>query len=120
MNGVERSNDGVKLLKCPFCGGEAELQERFYEWDGRIYDNTYVVCTKCYSSSENILEIKIKDRKKREEEVVKAWNTRKPLERVVKRLKDVSFVDIDEAYADDGQRMLFLHDAIECIKEEVG
>ena len=36
---------------------------------------------------------------------------------VIEQLENVSFVDIDEEYADDGQRMLFLHDAIEIIKK---
>ena len=43
----------------------------------------------------------------------------KSIERVIDRLKEVSFNDIDEMYADDGQLMLFLHDAIEIIKDEV-
>ena len=37
-------------------------------------------------------------------------------DKVIEQLKEVSFVDIDEEYADDGQRMLFLHDAIEIVK----
>ena len=39
------------------------------------------------------------------------------LEYVMEQLENVSFVDIDEEYADDGQRMLFLHDAIEIVKK---
>ena len=39
------------------------------------------------------------------------------LEYAIEQLKNVSFVDIDEEYADDGQRMLFLHDAIEIVKK---
>ena len=38
------------------------------------------------------------------------------LEYVIEQLENVSFVDIDEEYSDDGQRMLFLHDAIEIVK----
>ena len=38
------------------------------------------------------------------------------IENVIEQLENVSFVDIDEEYADDGQRMLFLHDAIEIVK----
>ena len=37
-------------------------------------------------------------------------------DKFIEQLKEVSFVDIDEEYADDGQRMLFLHDAIEIVK----
>ena len=39
------------------------------------------------------------------------------IEYVIEQLENVSFVDIDEEYADDGQRMLFLHDAIEIVKK---
>ena len=39
------------------------------------------------------------------------------LEYVIEQLEKVSFVDVDEEYADDGQRMLFLHDAIEIVKK---
>ena len=35
------------------------------------------------------------------------------IDKVIEQLKKVSFVDVDEEYAGDGQRMLFLHDAIE-------
>ena len=38
------------------------------------------------------------------------------VDKVVDQLENVSFVDVDEEYADDGQRMLFLHDAIEIVK----
>ena len=36
---------------------------------------------------------------------------------VIEQLENVSFVDIDEEYAGDGQRMLFLHDAIEIVNK---
>lgn len=36
---------------------------------------------------------------------------------IIDKLEEVSFVDIDETYIDDGQRMLFLYDAIEIIKK---
>ena len=39
------------------------------------------------------------------------------IDRVIEQLEKVSFIDIDEEYADDGQRMLFLHDAIEIVNK---
>ena len=39
------------------------------------------------------------------------------IDKVVKQLKKVSFVDVDEEYADNGQIMLFLHDAIEIVEK---
>lgn len=41
------------------------------------------------------------------------------IDKVIEQLEKVSFVDVDEEYADDGQRMLFLHDAIEIVKKGV-
>ena len=38
------------------------------------------------------------------------------IDNVIEQMENVSFVDVDEEYADDGQRMLFLHDAIEIVK----
>ena len=38
------------------------------------------------------------------------------IDKVIEQLEEVSFVDVDEEYADDGQRMLFLYDAIEIVK----
>ena len=38
------------------------------------------------------------------------------VDKVVEQLENVSFVDVDEEYADDGQRMLFLQDVIEIVK----
>ena len=39
------------------------------------------------------------------------------IDRVIEQLEKVSFIDVDEEYADDGQRMLFLHDAIEIVNK---
>lgn len=99
----------IKLLKCPFCGGEAKI-------DKTITNTVSVECTVCHASSRIILctEGDI------EQKAIKVWNTRKPMENIVERLEEVSFPDIDENYADDGQQMLFLHDAIEIVKEEGG
>ena len=38
-------------------------------------------------------------------------------DKVVEQLEKVSFVDVDEEYADNGQIMLFLHDAIEIVEK---
>ena len=39
------------------------------------------------------------------------------IDRVIDQLEKVSFVDVDNEYADDGQKKLFLHDAIRIIKK---
>lgn len=49
---------------------------------------------------------------------IKAQPTKYDIDKVVEQLEEVSFVDVDEEYADDGQRMLFLHDSIEIVKKD--
>lgn len=48
---------------------------------------------------------------------IDAQPTAYDIEKVVKQLEKVSFIDVNEEYADDGQRMLFLHDAIGIVKK---
>ena len=47
---------------------------------------------------------------------IECFPTAYDIDNVIEQLEEVSFVDVDEEYADDGQRMLFLHDAIEIVK----
>lgn len=49
---------------------------------------------------------------------IKEQPTAYDIEKVIEQLEKVSFVDVDEEYADDGQRMLFLHDSIEIVKKD--
>ena len=48
---------------------------------------------------------------------IKYFPTAYDADNVIEQLENVSFVDVDEEYANDGQRMLFLHDAIEIVKK---
>ena len=80
------------LLNCPFCGGEAKI-------DKTITNTVSVECTVCHASSRMILctEGDI------EQKAIEAWNTRKPLERIVERL-EYEYHEIDkckkESYED--------------------
>ena len=49
-------------------------------------------------------------------QMINAQPTSYDIDKVVEQLEKVSFVDVDEEYADDGQIILFLHDAIEIVK----
>ena len=64
MNGVERSNDGVVLKRCPFCGGKAKIMHNPREDRISPY---YVYCTDCLASTETNWD---------KEEAIKAWNKR--------------------------------------------
>ena len=102
----------IKLLPCPFCGGEAELNRTIFK--GR---EMYSVSCKhkfdCTIGTTFLRESK--------EEAIKLWNTRKPMERIIERLGELekfharrtgSQRHLDHAHA-------FLQ-AIEIVKEEGG
>ena len=60
-----------ELKKCPFCGGEAEV---------RPFLHQYVIgCTQCSGA---MMPFNTK------EEVIEAWNTRKPMELIVEKLEE--------------------------------
>ena len=63
----------IKLLRCPFCGGEAELLK------GQCEIDNYVMCLECRSKT------KLYNTKA---SAIKAWNTRKPLQNIVERLEE--------------------------------
>lgn len=63
----------IKLLRCPFCGGEAELLK------GQCEIDNYVMCLECRSKT------KLYNTKA---SAIKAWNTRKPMQNIVERLEE--------------------------------
>lgn len=69
---VDMSTDIIK--RCPFCGGEV-----FVYYSGSQFQFAEVVCNECGCHS---------DRKKIEEAIT-AWNTRKPVERILERLEEL-------------------------------
>lgn len=69
-----------ELKRCPFCGGEAYMLEcaSLDKRIGYFIECGYVECgvfpkTSIYGNPED---------------VIKAWNTRKPMEKILKRLKE--------------------------------
>ena len=98
-----------QLAKCPFCGGEAVLLK------GKCELDNYVMCLRCFTRT------KLYNTK---EGSIVAWNTRKPMERILERLEEESFVieidyDFDE-YDDEPVEAVFLNEAVEIVKEEGG
>ena len=95
-----------RLKPCPFCGGDADLEKGI----GRFEHS--VVCQKCRCKT-RIHAF--------EEDAIKKWNTRKPMDRIVERLEAASYEYIAEptdlGFVTKG-RKLYLKDAIEIIKEE--
>lgn len=115
-----------ELLKCPFCGGKAELYD--YEATRDIYDSHTlgyvdteyftkygVACSEC-----NCMMAEYKS----EESAIKAWNTRKPtpMQKVLERLwQQVEQERQSYNEFEDGEyysAMTAYQHAIEIIKEE--
>lgn len=70
----------IKLLPCPFCGGEADLIEQKH----REYASTYYVrCKGCHCKSLERMGVGI---------VAEAWNTRKPMDEFVKNYKKSNII----------------------------
>ena len=63
----------IKLLPCPFCGGEAILHHN------GLTEKDHVTCLDCYCRTKDSIT---------KEEAIKQWNTRKPMERIVERLEE--------------------------------
>jgi hypothetical protein len=81
----------IELKPCPFCGGEAETYEcetsnDIYDIDTLGYVDTeyYMVYgVGCCNCGCVIAEMKT------EEKAIEAWNTRKPMERIVEQLEEL-------------------------------
>ena len=94
----------IKLLPCPFCGGKAEFDDIHNPAVNKI------ICTKCGMHTGLHLTSK--------RGVAQIWNTRRPMERIVERLRKAS------CYVEDGDghagHFVFTDEAIEIVKEEGG
>lgn len=83
----------VKLLKCPICGGEAEIKSKYVSHEDVVCTARNVMCTSCGLSTRFFICS--------EEEAIKFWNTRKPMEEVVEKLEEAAWMT-DPTYDDDG------------------
>lgn len=100
----------IKLLPCPFCGGEAILSK-----NALFTCSSFVKCKKCGArtmehTSESMANAKLN--------AVNAWNTRKPMQEIVERL-EAYMVDIrntNELFNGSGA----FYTAIKIVKEVGG
>ena len=113
-----------KILPCPFCGEKAktfhipendkEEMKNHPKWKWKHPGMWVIGCDTemCMGNIGHFAMIF-----ETEEDAIKTWNTRKPMEKVVDRLKDVAI----ERYGYDsgmgGERVVNLDDAIEIVKQ---
>ena len=69
----------TNLLNCPFCGGEAKICDGYIEEFLKTEYMKYVKCNYCKASTKLYFS---------EEEAIKAWNTRKPMEGIIDYLEE--------------------------------
>ena len=90
----------IKLAKCPFC--DVELKR----WDYMpqvFFEHPY---NGCILSGKKVLE---------SEHDIKAWNTRKSMERIIERLEDLRAKPTETVYD-----TILVGSVIEIVKEEGG
>lgn len=73
----------IKLKPCPFCGGEVYINYETMTDERRIYW-AQILCKKCHCRSAGNWSNSYANAEKKERE---AWNTRKPMERIVVQLE---------------------------------
>lgn len=81
-----------ELKKCPFCGGEAEFYRTPIKTNGGWCDSIVVRCKECEARTNRVLYDNQKYKNDSEyDEAAVAWNTRKPVERVLEQLEEFLF-----------------------------
>lgn len=124
----------IKLLPCPFCGGEAEFYRTPVKTNGGWCDSVVVRCMSCEARTNRILYDAQKHQNDSEyDEAATAWNTRKPVKSVLKRLEELRMKEYNasdeelelcdvEDWFDEGEssgRFKAYGKAIDIIKEEL-
>ena len=80
----------IKLLPCPFCGGEAEVKFKFVTYNHDCHrTDFYVRCKKCDCQTGAWVDS--------EEVAGRIWNTRKPMQEILERLEDLKQHNLNEA-----------------------
>ena len=115
------------LLRCPFCGGEAQLQQI----PSATWDKFVVTCksSKCCAFYIGYCDEGLYDTRTK---AVEAWNTRKPMQNIVERLEECyeRYEDLEYyEHLENGRSLDFeychgkkdgVNEAIEIVKEEGG
>ena len=100
----------IKILHCPFCGGEAELIGHYIKAGPNNFQY-FVRCKKCKVRPQPLYTFKKK------EKAVEVWNTRKTMERIVERLETASFWTEPDDECDESWEAVWLDKAIKIVRE---
>lgn len=80
----------IELKPCPFCGGEAVIH---------VSDGVAVICRECGAASKCLVDghLQGKPDGRAIKSVIKAWNTRKPMERIAEQLEVLREKEYDDS-----------------------
>ena len=98
----------IKLLPCPFCGGEAML------------DREYIFCDECHlimRIDDILYSNEAETYEEARNQAIEQWNTRKPMERIIGKLEDKKWGTSEWR---DKWRDEIIGECIEVVKEEGG
>lgn len=110
------SDKTSELKRCPFCGGEARLNyERIPGEDKGFW--AQIICQECHARSGGIWAGSYNSAERKE---TKAWNTRKPMDRIVERLEDNKMWSELMIYSLTHREREIIKRAIEIVKKEGG
>lgn len=95
----------IELKPCPFCGGEAVVH---------VNDGVRVICRECGASSKGLVDGYSQGRPNGSaiKAVVTAWNTRKPMERIVEQLEEMGNIK----FSSFSKPLIAVEDVIEIVK----
>ena len=110
MQNKESQKKSNELLLCPFCGGEAELIT--------TYDTEMVRCKKCFGKTQTFTGDYYDEGQMCGMYAIPAWNTRKPMQNIVERLREKAKEPMYQHHGDN--YYVGIYDAIEIVKEEGG
>lgn len=75
----------IKLLPCPFCGGEAKLERKVVCYGhGEYVEVAYIKCEECSCRTGEMWNGNIEQRVK---DAIQSWNRRKPMQEIVEKLE---------------------------------
>lgn len=117
QNRRKKVNKINQLKKCPFCGGDDIQMSAF-----SISSDCYIICNTCGAVIEKSVPWNDMTQEEHDDEckkvLIEAWNTRKPMERILERLEEqAAFENVWDDETSCGAYNAYSH-AIKIVQEE--
>lgn len=116
----------IKLLPCPICNGEVKIAlfgcggEEWYSITRFDDEENSCQCRLFMESEKFFAEDDESVKEKHKQDLINRWNTRKPMERIVERVHDITKVYLDARNPKESAYVVRKMDVINILKEEGG